>query len=279
MQKGAKHLRKSEKKGVPTQPLKSNPVPSITALTPIASVLEQRLFVALQGLFTGIVIVLYYAKPVPGRAVLVLGFAAAAMSVDEGMNRWKKGYWLLLLGLFAALELKAISRDRTEQNNNFSQTLSTITGGDSYAFISLVPQGLPGSTQNMIIPFLVQRGNSPLHGMKIQILLGSIDGIGYGHPINLPARDVAVGERTQLIEYPMPYSPHKSLDFMVYYDALNGHWSQKISVRAVEGRWLQATQVMRWSPNATQGETLYMDVSPEFPMKNGEPDWVGPGSD
>jgi hypothetical protein len=196
------------------------------------------------------------------------------MSVNEGMGRWKKGAWLLLLVFLAQIELRAIKKDRGEQDDKFVQTLGTITGGDSYAVVSLRPLGVGGPTY----PFLFQSGVNPLHGVKIKVVRLFVDQQGSMQTVLLdPPREIAVGERNQLTEYLFP-TPKRSIDYVIYCDALNGHWAEKDCLRLVDGKWYEAIQVSRSNDYTGAGgsKLLLTQIDPGYPTINGKPDWQGP---
>jgi len=56
----------------------------------------------------------YPHLPPPGWAVAFIAGAAAAMSVHDDMKGWQKGLWMLLIGAFLITELRAINKDRTD---------------------------------------------------------------------------------------------------------------------------------------------------------------------
>ena len=239
---------------------------------------EGRTFTILVGVFSVGAFFLYWKYPVPGLAVLGVAIVAAVMTIDLRMGPVRKFFWLLLLGTFAALEARAISKDRTEQNRNFAQTLDTITGGNSYAFLNLRPLSESPTADNLILPYLIQRGPNPLHGLKITIGPLIVDNHGFLVNDNLPPRDVAVDERTQLMQFPLRFPAKKMMMFTVYYDALNGHWSQQVGLRVVKGKWCEAIQVRRYSSQGTTLKILYEYEDPDFPKINGQPDWSSPNS-
>jgi hypothetical protein len=227
--------------------------------------------------FTQIVLALLgiywlFRSPPPGYSVTILALGAAAMSINEKIGPRKKAVWLLLLALFAQIELRAITKDRKDQDNHFLTTISTITGGDSFAFMSLRPLGIESQTH----PFLVQRGINPLHDVKVQIVRISINGKPAPLTILLAPRDIAVGERNSLLEDPVEITG-QHLEYMIYYDALNGHWAQQESLRFMNGKWLEALRVIR--PNDPSGATarstvLFEVVDPGFPTVNGQYTWT-----
>jgi hypothetical protein len=235
------------------------------------SVLESWIFLSIQIVLAILDAYWWHHLPPVGYAVTVLAGAAAAMSLNEHMNRWKKGFWFVLLVVLVRIELKAINKDRVEQSNHLVETLNIITGGDSFAFLSLRPMA-----EDSGIPFLVQVGNNPLRSVRIQIVRQDDPTHVFGI-YELPTRDLAKDERTQLLGYKVNLSNQQSAAFLIYYDALNGHWSQRISLRKMNDQWLEATYVRR---ELKTGETdrIYERIDPGFPMINGEPDWVKPGS-
>ena len=226
---------------------------------------------ATQVFLAGLVIYWFVCLPSPGYAVTVLAFGAAAMSLNGEIGRLKKGVWLLILVFLTGIELRAISKDRQNQDKQFLETISTITGGDSFAFMSLRP-----INAGLIYPFLVQSGVNPLHDVKIKIVTLFVDQQGLDQTLGLPPRDIAVGERNQLLEYPIHTTAQQRIDYMIYYDALNGHWFQQESLRLVDGKWLEATRVGRPDDpgGRTEGsKTLFQESDPGFPVVNGKLDW------
>jgi hypothetical protein len=59
----------------------------------------------------------YAHLPASGWAVAFIAGAAAAMSVHDGMRGWQKGIWLLIIGAFLITELRAISKDRADEQH------------------------------------------------------------------------------------------------------------------------------------------------------------------
>ncbi len=236
----------------------------------VPSAVESYAFVAAQVCLAGLVIYWLVYPPTPGYAVTVLALGAAAMSLNGEIGRWKKGGWLLILVLITQIELRAISKDRQKQETEFLQTISTITGGDSYALMSLRPL-----SAGLTYPFLVQSGVNPLHDVKIKIVTLFVDQQGIFRTLELRPRDIAVGERNQLLEYPIQTTGQR-IDYVIYYDALNGHWTQQDSLRLVDGKWFEATKVSRPDDpgGRTRGATtLFEQIDPGFPVVNGKPDW------
>jgi hypothetical protein len=58
----------------------------------------------------------YSHLPEPGWAVALIAGAAAAMSVHDDMKGWQKLIWLLVIGAFLITELRAIHKDRVDND-------------------------------------------------------------------------------------------------------------------------------------------------------------------
>jgi len=57
--------------------------------------------------------------------------------------------------------------------------------------------------------------------------------------------------------------------------SINGAWHQRLNLRIVDGRWIQATRVWK-DPDQSknkQMKILYEDVPPNYPKANGKVDW------
>lgn len=61
----------------------------------------------------------YSHLPPPGWAVALIAVAAAAMSVHDEMKGWQKAIWLIVIGAFLVMEIRAIKKDRNEQKETF----------------------------------------------------------------------------------------------------------------------------------------------------------------
>ncbi len=279
MRRGARKKSSPEnRKYIPTPKRWETEVDSENSHVRTAPRWEGYAYTVLLGVFCVVAVLLFWKNPMPGLSVLGVAVVAAVMSLDQGMGRFRKASWLVLLGVFAMLEVRAISKDRTEQGQNFLRTLSTITGGDSYAFFSLKPLSESPTADNLIYPFLMQRGDNPLRDLKIKIVRQLIDNQGYSDILSLPPRDVAVGEKTQLMQYPLKLPAKKMMLFMIYYDALNGHWSEQVGLRVVGAKWREAIRVQRSTASDTTLQILYQYTDPDFPKINGQPDWYSPNS-
>jgi hypothetical protein len=108
------------------------------------------------------------AHPPVGVYVVILGLAAAAVTLMENLDKWEKAAWIILMFSLGALEISNLYRDRNkhdaevmearkEQNDNFAKDVNQITGGQSYAVV--VPL-LVGSKEHPLCRLAVFPGNN-----------------------------------------------------------------------------------------------------------------------
>src|ERR1700730_14264349 len=93
---------------------------------------EGSLFASGLIILFGLVFYWLFRLPSSGIAVALLASVAGAMSLDGGPKGRRKFFWLILLGFLTSLEIRAIQKDRSDQDDHFFKILDTITGGDSY---------------------------------------------------------------------------------------------------------------------------------------------------
>jgi hypothetical protein len=73
----------------------------------------------------------YGHLPPPGYSVACIAIAAALMSVHDGMKSLQKSLWLVLMAAFLAIELRAISKDRWD--NQQVQRIATEKEQQNFA--------------------------------------------------------------------------------------------------------------------------------------------------
>jgi hypothetical protein len=78
--------------------------------------MQHSIFLAIQVGTAGIGCWLWFHLPVPGWAVAILAVVAAAMSIHGDMRDWQKAVWMLLIGLLLIVELRSISKERTDSD-------------------------------------------------------------------------------------------------------------------------------------------------------------------
>jgi len=90
-------------------------------------------FFVLQLLAMLLAYVWWSALPSPGYAIGVLAVLAAVMSIHTEMPPFQKALWLLLIGVFLVIELRAIDWDRA--NNDVREALVRMQERDQFATI------------------------------------------------------------------------------------------------------------------------------------------------
>jgi predicted membrane-bound mannosyltransferase len=87
------------------------------------------------------------AHPPIGTYVVVLGLAAAFVTLRDHPQKWERAAWVFMMFVLAGLEISNLYRDQGErdaqaktdgetQARNFQTTLDEFTGGNSYAVAS-----------------------------------------------------------------------------------------------------------------------------------------------
>jgi hypothetical protein len=80
---------------------------------------QQWLFRTFQLCFVSVCAFFWFYLPAPGWAVALLGLGAAIMSIQEHMRLREKLIWITALCALLVIELRAITKDRIEQNRTF----------------------------------------------------------------------------------------------------------------------------------------------------------------
>jgi hypothetical protein len=78
-------------------------------------------FMVLQAVIALACLWFWLYTPAPGWAVAIIAFAAASMSIQNDMKGWQKAIWMLLIGILLIVELRAITKDRTDSNARLIQ--------------------------------------------------------------------------------------------------------------------------------------------------------------
>jgi hypothetical protein len=170
----------------------------------------------------------------------------------------------------AQLEFAEEMRKKNEEIADLNRrTAATMTGGDSFCYLSLLGQK-PGQ------PFLLlfsQQGEYPLYDVSVRVTnLEELEakGLDYFTPENL-AKDtmdigsLAVGSAKQFGTMPMPAGD--SIRLNIFFAARNGFFNQLLRAKKVGNEWIHATRVER---NDEKGKThiLLERVPANFPREN-----------
>lgn len=144
--------------------------------------------------------------------------------------------------------------DQTANTARLStESIKTMTGGDSFCYLDLVSVTATGG-----IPTIIQKGRYPLYDVTARIVdIAAIDKAGREHPGNIQMQ-VEIGYR--LILHPgsiargsawfspreyVRFTDAKRPDFNVFFSARNGLWHEVLRIRQVNGQWLEVLSVFR----------------------------------
>jgi len=242
--------------------------------------------------------ILYYWRhlPPPGYAIGVLGVLAAF--VGE-MRPWQKSIWLFLITALLILELRAISKDRSDyaraeheritkeqdqfQNiaggikatiedsdrkyaatiSRFEETLNTMTGDGSYCYFTFDFGGAPA---------LIHRGKYTLydlHANFLDIKQAFIVGTEWvvGSPVTIG--DFADGSARLItgVHRPSDINSADRLGLRIFFGARNGFWHEEYRGQYVHGEWVEAIRVFkqRGAPFSKKDVLIFEKIDKHFP--------------
>lgn len=204
----------------------------------------------------------YYSPQGRNIAVMIGSFSASFFLIS-----WATGQFVRVRrqaktdkGL-AAVEARTVELiDKLD--NSADRLISTITGGNSFAHISMSEMG-----NNLFSPVIIHIGEYPLANVSARIcdLQTFAANMAAGNPfasdLNLNVGDVAPGLATMSGINLKAVGPKH--DWNVFFSARNGLWTQRIRGRVVNAKWLFAHIVTR--ETGATSEVLLVEVPDGFP--------------
>src|SRR5216683_6996680 len=244
----------------------------------------------------------------PGVFIAILAFLAAAVTFRDPGKTEKAIWTLVFLGLMSG-EVWMMSKDRTENNrkqketreaeitsfkaigagiqssiaasqSQFSATMSglkqninTITGGDSFCYLSVGSDGA--------MPTFVHSGRYPLADVnarivdleKFQLIVGN-----NAHPSmqEFMAADTNVSLGDIPVHTALPRMGLLQLtgkaesNFNIFFNARNGFWTQELRLRLIDGKWVSATRVTRTELGSKRKtpEKLFGKIDKGYPLNS-----------
>ncbi|VVT28647.1 hypothetical protein SPHINGO391_500233 [Sphingomonas aurantiaca] len=158
----------------------------------------------------------------------------------------------------------------SELENATNRLVATVTGGDSFAHLSLSFMG--GGAQT-VTPIVLHSGEYPLSNISIRMCdLLKFPAAMASNNIFAADHMIAVGELapgTASVEGPIPVAMPRQ-DWNAFFSARNGQWTQLIRGRFVGGTWLFASIVSR--SVAGKNTVLLTNIDFGFPPI-GEPEF------
>lgn len=166
------------------------------------------------------------------------------------------------------------SRFEQELRERSEETIRTITGGDSFAYLDLAALG-PGD--NSAILLLIHEGDYPLYDLHVRLLdvqkFNQIKGSISLQKLASAETNMNVG--TVVAGFAQTRGPFdlgsgNERDFNVSFTARNGGFHQELRFRRVGNQWVRATRVTRGATNPP----LLQIVDPNYPRNaDGGIDW------
>jgi hypothetical protein len=142
----------------------------------------------------------FFWIPSAGVAVGALGAAGVFVAIrGEKVKDGEKVLWAFITLVFLVTEVRAIYKDRAEQNEKQAETVTEIisnsTGGDSICYL-----GFDTSGSNAIQAVFIQRGKYPLRNVHARIVdlqkmnRFTAQGIDGGLAMQMAQLNVALGD-------------------------------------------------------------------------------------
>lgn len=146
-------------------------------------------------------------------------------------------------GFWASLEQSAYKEKLSSKNEEIiglnNQINYSITGGDSYSYLSINKS----DKGNKLSTVIVHSGDYPLYDLTLRIVdldkFGKISGY-WGEVLNIGNLPAGMA---RTLEYKIDFSNRKLARLNIFISARNGHKTQLLRVKSLNGKWFFATQV------------------------------------
>lgn len=268
---------------------------------------------------------LFMAPPI-GVFISIAGLVGIVMAIWPPENHVTKGLWLCVFVALTCLEIAGLYRVRDEStkeqerirdsfdaiadglkssilNNQkaFDETLknlttlsnlqrenlSTVTGGDSFCFVSFVRIYKRQDGKIEALPVIGNQGKYPLYGVVATIIdLNKQDRLIANKGMSLESFS---GGSTTISVGDLPPAPHGSFmaPIILAEDAARnprvlirfnsnrgGEWTQLFLFRATQNGIAYALRVVRENPINGKSRTIFSMTQPDFPMPISEKSWA-----
>jgi hypothetical protein len=247
----------------------------------------------------------------PGVFIAILAFMAAAVTFRKEPGAREKAAWtFLFLGLMCA-EVWMMGKDRqanedsqkeangsqlagfkaigdgiqssiNQSNQQFAatmagikQNISTVTGGNTYCVVMVSYIG----TGFLLVANA--QGDNPLHEVTVDMVdldierktkLFTFEAIqGFTTHLRIPFLAPTNQHAGQMLTT-IPIGNVDKRNFRFNFYSMNGTWGENLSLRLVNGQWIQAIKVTKQGKNNNE-KILYTLVPDGYPKVNGKVDW------
>lgn len=209
-------------------------------------------------------------------AVLVIRQSKETAAREAKLTSSLEGITQSTLEVACMTQLNTDLQERLLKSNETIASLST--GGDSFCWLAFSRDG----SQALIMA--VQHGAYPLRNVSARMVdLQKFKQLVAARPITFDnigeadtyfdVGDLSAGSAKTLSRY--TFGNEDKQDFNIFFNAMNGFWTQALRLRRVNGRWHQALKVMRLEMTESKwiDKPLFEQVDPEYPRTNGVVDW------
>ncbi len=232
--------------------------------------------------------------------VTVGGVVVAIVSDNKPLSRNEKIGWLVFTGIVAFLEICVLVRAdgeskkaRAVENASFvellnraKETVSNMTGGDSFPWVDVEIQG----GGRLFVSKLRVEGKYSLRQVQLRVV--NADGLKqinqYRSAVStnewLSAQNKAIRDFAQVSpdgprilddEAGVDGAPAMEKRYDCVISADNGSWSENIRLKFIDGEWKHAIRLRQAIEKKPESEwpERKLDISKGFPTTNGKPDW------
>jgi hypothetical protein len=178
--------------------------------------------------------------------------------------------------------LETSNHQMTQNQSQFEKTVAditksidSVTGGKTFCYVI-------ATYQEPMTLAVFAKGATPLHEVKVDMVdvdaerkvkvfsMEAIQSFTTTFPL-IPFLESGSG--LSLAQIPGLTGVDKR-NFAFNFFSLNGSWHENLSLRRVNGAWVQAVQVTREiKGKGNRRQTLYTIVPDNYPRVNGQPDW------
>ena len=173
--------------------------------------------------------------------------------------------------------------------NRVGDSIKTQTGGDSFAYVTFVPQ----PNQQFAVA-ITSRGRYPLHDIQVEMVdderRSRIVEEYNKHPDGDWITAVQAGDSNFQVRYLRPQSPDApsgdvqmlgrypfgtsdSNDLTLMFSSLNGHWNERLHLRKINGQWHQSLSVIGPATKQWLHPFIYSDSDYPDGKALAEKDW------
>jgi hypothetical protein len=258
---------------------------------PIGKIRKYRKFITFGGLTVLVVVLLWLIRhrlyavwqwhPLVGFFIAILGLLGVLVPfLREHIGKREKALWTAVFCLLLLLEFRSMylyNQDETAvrdaQFKAFKETIDTITGGDSFAYLEISNPNDAGGTL-----VAVHKRLYPLYGVGARFVdLKKYVAMNTGVPptrLNIEAgvTNINIGDLihdTARAVGNVPFDGTDNQQFNIFFSARNGLWTESLRVQRKNSNWYQAIRVLR-RVDETHEPIIFEQIDPDYP---GPVDW------